>query len=468
MKAPKGAFVVYNRYMRKVGVLLLALIISFQLSAADFAFAQQQVPDEQAQLEQQLAELEKQIAQDQATIDAYNKQGKTLSKEISALNAEINKHNLQIKAISLTLSKLDGDILTTQKDITKTQSQLDTNKIALTKLVRNLYEADRTGITAILLKSSKLSDFFGDVNNLLNAQDAIVETVYKISDLKSQLVQKKDDLSDKRSNAAALKASQDAQKAAADKAKKEKNNLLAETKGQESKYQTLVQEKKKTAAEIRNRIFRFLGGGELPFGEAVKLAQVAEKATGVRASFILAILTQESSISGVIGANLGSCHYNTPRNNASGTVMKNDQKPNFLALMSELGLDPNNTPVSCPIASDGAYGGAMGPAQFMPNTWIGYKDQVSAITGGNPASPFNNLDAFTGTALYLKNSLNATACKNYASQNQNVYPYQFLLERCAAARYYAGGRWYAYRLGYGDDVATRSEKFQSDIDVLNS
>ena len=202
------------------------------------------------------------------------------------------------------------------------------------------------------------------------------------------------------------------------------------------------------------------GGGELNFGEAVKIAQLAENATGVRASFILSVLTQESAIKGVIGANLGKCYYNTPRNNNSGTVMNNSQKSVFLAIMQELNINPETTPVSCPIASDGAYGGAMGPAQFMPTTWELYKKRVGEITGGNPASPFNNLDAFTATALYLKDGL--VSCKQ-------IYNNLFSQENCAAAKYYAGKKYKSYMsVGrYGYRVADRATKFQDDIDVLS-
>jgi hypothetical protein len=128
--------------------------------------------------------------------------------------------------------------------------------------------------------------------------------------------------------------------------------------------------------------------------------------------------------------------------------------------MSELGLNPDRTPVSCPITSDGAYGGAMGPAQFMPSTWDLYKDRIGGITGGKPASPFNNLDAFTATALYLSDGL--PGCKS-------AYSALFSQEACVAAKYYAGGKWRSYMSvgSYGYRVAERAAGFESDIEVLN-
>jgi len=90
--------------------------------------------------------------------------------------------------------------------------------------------------------------------------------------------------------------------------------------------------------------------------------------------------------------------------------MSNSQKDSFLAIMKELGMNPNTTPVSCPIYSDGAYGGAIGPSQFMPRTWwdsntgYGYKKRVAKVLGIATPSPFRNLDAFVGTASYLSDA----------------------------------------------------------------
>ena len=108
----------------------------------------------------------------------------------------------------------------------------------------------------------------------------------------------------------------------------------------------------------------------------------------------------------------------------------------------------------------------MGPAQFIPSTWKIYEDEVAAITGNNPPSPWNNSDAFTATAVYMKHLLDTSSCKRYAEENKHLVSYQTLLERCAAARYYAGRNWYTYRFWYGDAVVKKANEFENDIAVL--
>ena len=119
--------------------------------------------------------------------------------------------------------------------------------------------------------------------------------------------------------------------------------------------------------------------------------------------------------------------------------------------------------VSCPIVSDGAYGGAMGPSQFIPSTWKLYAERIKSVTGGT-ANPWSNKDAFVATALYIKDSINSKSCQDYSKQIPSQA--QTLLERCAAAKYYAGSNWYKYRFAYGESVLNRAEKFESDIDII--
>ncbi|MEK7077401.1 MAG: lytic murein transglycosylase, partial [Patescibacteria group bacterium] len=261
-----------------------------------------------------------------------------------------------------------------------------------------------------------------------------------------------------------LKAAQQQQKQGVQSTQKEKSNLLTITKGKESEYQKILEKSKETAAQIRSRIFQLLGGGELTFEKAYEFAKLAEKATGVRAAFILAILNQESSF----GRNVGQCQYNAIHPKTGVTVMRSKDIPIFEDLLSRLGIDKNSRAayVSCPIVRDGAHGGAMGPAQFIPSTWKLYEKEIARVTGSGAPNPWNNADAFSATALYLKDSLNSSACRNYANENKHIADVQILVERCAASQYYSGGRWYTYRWVYGEPVIQKAAKFQADINVL--
>lgn len=95
----------------------------------------------------------------------------------------------------------------------------------------------------------------------------------------------------------------------------------------------------------------------------------------------------------------------------------------------------------------------MGPAQFIPTTWLLYKNLVARHTGHNPPNPWDAEDAFMASALLLKD--NGAAEGTYQA------------ERRAALRYLAGGNWskpaYAF---YGDDVMSLASKYQEQMNII--
>jgi membrane-bound lytic murein transglycosylase B len=136
--------------------------------------------------------------------------------------------------------------------------------------------------------------------------------------------------------------------------------------------------------------------------------------------------------------------------------MSPSNQPIFLQITQSLNLDPNILTVSCPNV-DGVYGGAMGPAQFVPSTWELYADDVTGITGHSPASPWNDADAFVATALYLKDAM--VGCTSLYSSGVSQ-------ERCVAAKYYAGGRWKNYLWTYGEAVVEQAQSFANDVATI--
>lgn len=395
-------------------------------------------------LEEELDKYEQQISEYEATISNLKKEGKTLSGEISKLNAQIAKLNLQVKATTLQLGKLDEEIAKTQNKIEGTEKDIEYNKKNLEAIIQNIYKNEDRGLVEVFLVHPRLSDFFSDLNSLIVVQENLRSVLENIVSLRDKLIDEKDNLANERDDISSLKKYQDQQKFSVQKTQADKNNLLKTTKGKESEYQKILTETKKSAAEIRKQIFKILGGGELSFEDAYQLAQFAEKAIGVRSALILAVLDRESAL----GKNVGQCDYKT-------VMHPKRDIPAFLEIIKELGLTSNLESgiikVSC-ANSDGAYGGAMGPAQFIPSTWKMYKNYIAEVTGNNPPSPWRNADAFVATALYLKD---AGAANN---------------EKIAAAKYYCGAKWNRYVCTnvYGKKVVDQANKFQDDIDILNS
>lgn len=450
----------------RIFTLILAIIFIFPtlvVGQVDFGA----VSARKSELEAQLKEYEKQIEQFQGLVQEKQKERVSLERDVAVLNAKISSAKIAIRARDLEVEKLNIEINQRSENISYLDGESVETRSSIVDFLRRINETDNLSAFELAFLYNDISEFFNELESVSKLQDSLQKSLVRFQDLKESEESAREDLRNKKDEAVQLRAIQQLQKRQLDADEKEKQNILKTTKGEEVRYQSIVQEKQKNAAEIRTQIFKLFGGGQLSFGEAYDIAKIAERSTGVRSSFILAVLTQESAIDGAIGANVGKCFYNTPRSNPSGTVMKNDQKSDFLAITKSLGLNPNTMPVSCPITVHGSYGGAMGPAQFMPKTWLLYEDDIQNITKNNPPSPWNNSDAFVATALYLKNSLDSSSCKNYARENQKVLPYQFLLERCAAAQYYAGGNWYKFRFAYGDPVVERADKFQQDINFLN-
>jgi len=415
--------------------------------------------ENRAALQAELVELEAQIAEYERTVSGYRRQGATLQEEINRLNARINRVNLQIRAVTLNLAQLNEEIIDTTAKISATESDIEERKTRIASTLRAIERQEDQNLVEILLTNPSLSDFFGNVNNILLVQNALTETLREFQVLRENYIIQKEQLDLQRDDAESLRVHQEAQRREVEALRRDRNQVLRVTRGRETEYQRMLTETRQTAAQIRARLYRMMDGGAMTFAQAYEHAVFAEKATGVRPAILLAILAQESSL----GRNVGRCNYQTamhPRRDI----------PVFYQIIAELNMEDDlaagRIKVSCPIPRDGAFGGAMGPAQFIPSTWIGYRNRVATITGVRPANPWNNRDAFVAAALLFRDNFNSTACRNYGSANRHILPENTLRERCAAAMYYAGGRWFRFRFSYGDSVLNRARGFADDIAVI--
>ncbi len=457
---------IYWLFLISISIIFLLFSGVIFAEAADPASCDSVTDNEtQDMLQARLRQCQADIQQQTDLLHVKAMESTNLERDLSILGYKINQNTFEIKARDLTIATLDNSIDQKGQVIDDLLTKIDSLKSTTAELIKKTNEVEAASLVEVILTSQNISEFYQDLGTFDSLEYSIGNTVSSIKQAKSTAEQNKKDLQDKQDKEKALKALQVIDQRKQQVIQDEKNRILKESKGQEKIYKDVLAKKIALVNEIKNRILKITGGGELAFGDALKLVRVAENAIGIRAAFVLSILTQESGMNGVIGKNLGKCFYNTPWNNLSATVMSDSQKPSFMYIMQNIGKDPNTTPVSCPISKDGQYGGAMGPSQFMPKTWwdvgaqTGYKSRVESVTKSSFASPFDNLDAFTATALYLNDALDG--CKQ-------IYKTQTSQESCAAAKYYAGANWRRYTGSYGASVAARANSMQKDIDTLDS
>jgi peptidoglycan hydrolase CwlO-like protein len=425
-----------------------------------------------SELQAILDQCDRDIAEQKAILSKTQKQSSDLEKGIAELTYKINTTQIEINARTAKIKQLGENITTKTQYIGVLSTRMENIKKSVSKMIRDTYNLNNISLIEIALSSQDLSDLFKDIDSYATIDKKLRELTSELTTTKKTSETEKKDLETRKAQEEKLKFEQDAEKRQLEVYKKEKQNILTATKGQESAYKKIIADKEKLKNQISNRLFRTVGGQELTFGEALKIIKPYESTIGVSSALVLAILTQETSVDGLIGKNIGKCYYNQSAKNTNGTVMSKTQIPSFLAIMSELGLNPDKTPVSCPIYADGEYGGAMGPAQFMPTTWwnigteTGYKNRVGAVLGSSVPSPFNSRDAFVGTALYIKDA--QTICKTAFTKKTDIWA-------CSASKYYGGLSLKGSRLstymygkyGYGKQVADRAVQFEKDIDTLS-
>jgi len=350
----------------------------------------------------QIQELQQQIDQYQQEINNYHGQAQTLQGEVNNLNAQINQIALELRSLNLSIGNTNLQINDTQAKISEAQGKIGKDQDSLGQYIRLIYQNDQESLTSVLIKNDTLSDFFNELNSVKTIQDELKVTIISLNDLKTNLEEQRQDLEDRKAELAKQQTLVSLEKKSADQLKAKKDKLLKDTKGQESKFQGMVKKNQRDIEAIKAQISYLLQNGATA-EDVVQYAQLASIAAGIRPAFLLAELEQESAL----GANVGKCYITdsnsgTTKSIVNGHVYTKGIHPTrdlllFLNITAELGLDPFKTPVSC---AQG-WGGAMGIAQFIPSTWMGYRETVARITGHGLPNPWNIQDGISAAAAKL-------------------------------------------------------------------
>jgi len=397
--------------------------------------------------DQQSEKISQDITKTTQQKNTLQNQVSTLKKKVQNLEYQISQGNIMVKDLSLQIDD-------TQVSISKTTKDINDSQVQIAGILQSMYEEDQKPSVQILLEGN-LSDFFDNLAYLETLNSQVSDLLDSTRNLKTYLQGQKDKMDGEVDSLQKTIALQSLQKKENEANKKEQEQYLKLT---ETQYQQQLKEKQATeqkASKIKAMLFQMVGVSKVPtFGEALEVAKTAANLTGIRPAFLLAIISQESAI----GKNVGQCvlvnkDSGDGKRISTGAKVIRVMKPTrdvqpFLAITTASGRDPYNTPVSCwiPAYVGGApsgWGGAMGPAQFIPSTWNLFTDRLKAILGTAP-DPWGVKDSFTAAGLYLAD-LGASA-QTIATESK------------------AAGRYYGVAGSYNSMVMKRAACIQTFID----
>lgn len=353
------------------------------------------------------AQAEESAEDIQAEYDKTQKKLKEAEKKYGVIEQELNKVNSTLTSTQQAILRVQNLLnQTTQTidqkevEIANLDQQLVIEKKVLGNLVQELYLSDVTPLVEVVLSEEDVASFFQNEEGLLSTQDKMISIIDEINETKAKLSDEKASLEEAKKDHEELLQIQN----------KQKQNLVAtknEVQDDLEDQATTVNRLKKELSELQGDLSKILGKS-YNAKDIEDAVDFASKKTGVPKGFLFGVLKMETNL----GANVGGCTYAQVEDGAEKSYKAKKLGPRawatflrrrdtFKVITKELDIDYRKQKVSCNPRGYVGTGGAMGVAQFMPDTWMGYKTAVTAATGHRPPSPWNLTDGVMAMALKL-------------------------------------------------------------------
>jgi hypothetical protein len=264
-----------------------------------------------------------------------------------------------------------------------------------------------------------------EFDNYLNVKERVIGLLEEIDNSKNDVEKTKVELGEK---------------------KEDHEKLMNIQQGQQYEIKSDIKEAQATLSELNAKIDKLktelssLLSESVSFKNVIDAAGFAAKKTGIRKDYLLGVLVVESNL----GRYTGGCTADKSRMSVTRLSV-------FKDICKELDYDWKKRKVSCPPSGYKGTGGAMGVAQFMSDTWAGYKSSIASVTGHNPPDPWDLTDGVVAMALKL-------------TKVDGVKQHKKSAEAKAYCVYLAGGNWAAYcdskGVNYGEKVLYWADNYE--------
>lgn len=295
----------------------------------------------------QIENLEKEITQFQKEIDTTGKQAQTLQNTIKTLDITRSKLNANIQ---VTENKIDSTNLTIERlalEIENKKEGIGENINAVKASLREIKRYDDTSLIETLLNYKSITDFWEEQARIEQFERGVQEKVATLKELKSDLENKKSETEIQKNKLVELKLDLADQKTIVDVNKKEKSNLLTQTKNTEANFKKLLKEKEALRAAFEKELRSF----ESELRIAIDPKSIPPAGKGILSWPLDSILVTQhfgnTSFSKTVLAYNGQGHNGVDFRASPGTKIK--------SALSGTIAGTGNTDTTCPGASYGKW-----------------------------------------------------------------------------------------------------------------
>lgn len=359
--------------------------------------------DDEKEIEKDLEELSEEKKE-------LEKEAQKTETELQQVNQKISQTQSVIWQTAQSIEELEDEIESKEEAIEKKKKNIEFKRQILAEYLR-LFRKNNLEIgLAIYDVKQDLGKFLRERENYEDFQAKIEESLNTIKKEKEAIEEVKEEVEEKKEEKEEVLETHQQQKQSLAYQEQQKQAILSNTKAS-------IAEVNQKMSELKADLNRILGKS-YDTGEIKDAIKFANKVTGVSKGFIFGMLSYES------GGNpeAGNCTY-------KNSGMNETRKDYFKDICEELNYDYKKRPVSCASPNYPGSGGAMGAAQFMSDTWAGWKSRIAKATGHNPPDPWSLVDGVMAMALKLeedgateKGDVRITVPRAVNSQQYKDYP----------------------------------------------
>lgn len=241
--------------------VLLFFVTGFAFTLPNAAFAQS-AADIQAQIDaqnQQIAELQAEIAQFQQQLDQLGKQHSTLQSTINSLSISQKQLASQIKVTQSQIASANLKIQELTLSIGDKETTIAADQDAIAKALRTIAESEQAPLIVQIISSETLGDAWQAADQAMQFNQALGNDIQNLQTAKTELSTNRDQVAAQKADLVTLNNQLTLQKRSVDASKTAQQQLLAQTKNQESNYQKLIAQKQAAEQSFEQELVNLQG-----------------------------------------------------------------------------------------------------------------------------------------------------------------------------------------------------------------